>query len=139
MYYDDSHDEPYRAIVHWYYKIHELPLKVHNKIPSCLSDEFELFWPVIYNKHLQGCIDDIDATTIKRKCLVIVLPSKTMNRKDTRTYFIRFGFTVDYKLISDLELLDNLSRIANNIKQLNTPVRTQNHTKKTPKKGQGIA
>jgi hypothetical protein len=126
LYNDDSQDEPCRVVIHWYYKIHELPPRVYDKIhqASCLSEKYELFWPVGDIKNLRGCTADIDAETIRKKCLVVVLPSETNNREDTRKYFIRFGFTIDNKLLSDSELLNHLNTLV--------------HWRKTPKKVQGI-
>ena len=54
-------------------------------------------------KKLRICIDDIDAETIRTKCLASVLPSSTRHCKNTRKYFIRFGFTIDNKIISELK------------------------------------
>ncbi|CAB4035565.1 origin recognition complex, subunit 1-like, partial [Paramuricea clavata] len=124
LYNDNSQDEPCRAVIHWYFKKHELPSRVQDKIGSFLSEQYELFWRVDNEKKLRICIDDIDAETIRTKCLVIILPSSTRHRKNTGKYFIRFGFTTDNKLISDRELLI----------QFNHAVGKRTPSKETPKK-----
>lgn len=107
FYNDDSQEEPRRAVIHWYFKKHELPSKVHEKIPRFLSDEYELFLPLGDEKNLRGCVDDIDAETIQKKCFLDFKPSLTDGCDDK--YFIRFGFTIDYKLVSGSELCIHLS------------------------------
>jgi hypothetical protein len=124
LYNDNSQDEPCRAVIHWYFKKHELPSRVQDKIGSFLSEQYELFWRVDDEKKLRICIDDIDAETIRTKCLVSVLPSSTRHCKNTRKYFIRFGFTIDNKIISDRELLI----------QFNHAVGKMTPSKETPKK-----
>ena len=139
LYNDNCQDEPYRAVIHWYYKAHELPSKVQDKIRNCLSEQYELFWPVGDDKNLRGCIDDIDAETIKQKCLVILLPSSTKNRASTGKYFLRFGFTFDHKLVSDSELLIHLSFVKQKFnEQLNSPVGIKTRSRSTPKTDQGM-
>ena len=135
LYNDTSQDEPCRAVVHWYFKRHELPKHVKEKICSFLSEEYELFWPADDDKNLRGYNDDIDAETIRSKCLVKLLPSSVRYRETTRKYCMRFGFTFDKKLISDGELSIRLAVIDNGIEELNT---RRTHLKETRRAGQSM-
>ncbi|XP_028404499.1 origin recognition complex subunit 1-like [Dendronephthya gigantea] len=105
LYNDTSQEEPCRAVIHWYFKKHELPTKVQEKIGTFLSEDYELFWPEDKSGNLRGCVEDIDAETIREKCWVVLLPSCKSNHETFGGKFcIRYGFTFDNKLISDSEL-----------------------------------
>ena len=129
LYYDTSQDEPCRAVIHWYFKMHELPLKVKNKVGCFLSEQFEVFWPAGDGKNLRR-IEDIDAETIKEKCSVTLLSSSTRSHKPFGKYFLRFGFAKN-KLISDKELLNLLSGTQ-------TSIGKRTHSKTIPRTNKGI-
>ena len=129
---------PCRAVLHWYFKKHELPKNVKDKIGTFLSEENELFWPAEDVKNLRRCVDDIDAETVREKCRVAVLPSSFSNRRATGKYCIRYGFTFDNKLVSDRELSVLLARIENPTKEPDTPVSSRTRPKESRRASQGI-
>lgn len=134
LYNDTSQEESCRAVIHWYFKKHELPTKVKEKICTFVSEDYELFWPEDNCGNLRGCVEDIDAETIREKCHVVLIPSwKSNHPAFGGKFFIRYGFTFDNKLISDSEL----SAYISDLEHLNSPVEGKSHPIRTPKSTQG--